>query len=177
MTPLLFYPSTIPLANHECNPIHPPAVYFTTLLQPSLQPPFWAGIYNPPPPLLPSSPPLPSKAYDEQRHLQSAADSFAFDLLVEAVAFSQAKYQFGGGGGWGGGGGGGWDGVRSRRREAEARREVGGRGAGGRACVCVCVGGGGLGAGGACVCLGVWGGGLHALSLRCEVVGGGWVCG
>lgn len=31
---------------------------------------------------------------EEVEHLQDAADGFSFDLLVEAVAFSQGKYDF-----------------------------------------------------------------------------------
>ncbi len=42
------------------------------------------------------------------------ADAFAFDVLVEAVAFSNRKYEFGRGA----------DNVRFRLREAAAKQEV-----------------------------------------------------
>ncbi|KAG2500495.1 hypothetical protein HYH03_001274 [Edaphochlamys debaryana] len=57
---------------------------------------------------------LIAEAFDEMHHLVKVADSFAFDLLVEAVAFSQRKYQFGPGA----------DNVRSRLRDAAVRQEA-----------------------------------------------------
>ncbi|GIL53806.1 hypothetical protein Vafri_9442, partial [Volvox africanus] len=57
---------------------------------------------------------LIAEAYDEIRHLKKVADSFAFDMLVEAVAFSQRKYVFGSG----------EDGVRARLRDAAAQQDA-----------------------------------------------------
>ncbi|GIL86352.1 hypothetical protein Vretifemale_14656, partial [Volvox reticuliferus] len=57
---------------------------------------------------------LIAEAYDEICHLKKVADSFAFDMLVEAVAFSQRKYVFGSG----------EDGVRARLRDAAAQQDA-----------------------------------------------------
>lgn len=58
------------------------------------------------------------QVYDEVRHLHRVADSFASDLLLEAVAFSTRKYDFGSG----------KDAVRARLRDAAAQQDVSPRG-------------------------------------------------
>ncbi|GLC73006.1 hypothetical protein PLESTF_001319000 [Pleodorina starrii] len=57
---------------------------------------------------------LIAEAFDEIRHLKEVADTFAFDLLVEAVAFSQRKYSFGAG----------RDNVRARLRDAAVQQDA-----------------------------------------------------
>ena len=50
--------------------------------------------------------------YSELNHMEGISDQFAFDLLVEAVAFSQNKFDFT------------RDDIRAKLRDAAHKREV-----------------------------------------------------